>query len=317
MGQGLSTKVQQAAVAALSRLLPEDQRPLPLSAVRLAASSSDIVPNNGPTWSSTGSEGCCQAVMVAAAKLVAQLAPHLRVGGDGWATWQATIAAVHPDLGFQPATVMLSAYGSFDGTLGNTADKQPVHYSAFGAAVSEVELDVLTGERRVLATHIMYDCGYSLNPAIDLGQVEGAFVMGLGVVLSEEVTVDDTTGQHLSNSTWTYKIPTPDLIPQQFSVSFLANAPNRTGIMSSKASGEPALMNATSVLMALQQAAAAAVEEVQGLADGSFCGAVVNKGASDEHWRVLPAPATPQRLKGIIGQFSIADALEAALKGPL
>eukprot|EP00879_Flechtneria_rotunda_P018406 GHRR01019308.1.p1 GENE.GHRR01019308.1~~GHRR01019308.1.p1 ORF type:complete len:164 (+),score=51.65 GHRR01019308.1:820-1311(+) len=163
----------------------------------------------------------------------------------------------------------------------------------------------------------MYDCGYSLNPAIDLGQVEGAFVMGLGVVLSEEVTVDDTTGQHLSNSTWTYKIPTPDLIPQQFSVSFLANAPNRTGIMSSKASGEPALMNATSVLMALQQAAAAAVEEVQGLADGSFCGAVVNKGASDEHWRVLPAPATPQRLKGIIGQFSIADALEAALKGPL
>jgi hypothetical protein len=70
---------------------------------------------------------------------------------------------------------MLSAYGWFDGSPGSGAANQPVQYSAFGAAVSEVELDVLTGERRVLRSSIMYDCGYPLNPGIDLGQVSTAF----------------------------------------------------------------------------------------------------------------------------------------------
>ena len=141
----------------------------------------------------------------------------MQVCGDALSTWQATIASQFSDVGFAPAGVMLSAYGYFDGTLPsnnrshNTTNtdsscssketttvtsssssssgsssksgrkasgRQAVQYSAFGAAVTEVELDVLTGERRVLATHIAYDCGYSLNPRIDLGQVEGAFVMG-------------------------------------------------------------------------------------------------------------------------------------------
>jgi len=125
----------------------------------------------------------------------------LQVGKDALSTWQATIAAQFSDVGFAPSGVMLSAYGYFDGTVGardNTASRggrqsisstlsragggpngrQAVQYSAFGAAVTEVELDMLTGERRVLATDIAYDCGYSLNPRIDLGQVEGAFVMG-------------------------------------------------------------------------------------------------------------------------------------------
>lgn len=75
-------QVKQAAVAGLSLLLPEEQRPLPLSLVRLAPSSSDVVPNGGPTWSSTGSEGNCQAVMNAAAKVVAQMAPFIKVGGE-------------------------------------------------------------------------------------------------------------------------------------------------------------------------------------------------------------------------------------------
>lgn len=77
----LLLQVEQAAVAALSQLLPDNQRPLPLSLVRVAASSSDVVPNGGPTWSSTGSEGNCQAVMNAAAKVVKQLMPHVQVRG--------------------------------------------------------------------------------------------------------------------------------------------------------------------------------------------------------------------------------------------
>jgi CO/xanthine dehydrogenase Mo-binding subunit len=95
----------------------------------------------------------------------------LQVGGDGLATWLATLAALCPDVGFAPNAAMLSAYGWFDGSTGSGAAKQPVQYSAFGAALSEVELDVLTGERRVLRSSIMYDCGYPLNPGIDLGQV--------------------------------------------------------------------------------------------------------------------------------------------------
>jgi CO/xanthine dehydrogenase Mo-binding subunit len=75
----LASQVKQAAAAALSQLLPEEQRPLPLSLVRLAASSSSVVPGGGPSWSSTASEGNCQAVMNAAAKVVAQMAPHAQV----------------------------------------------------------------------------------------------------------------------------------------------------------------------------------------------------------------------------------------------
>jgi CO/xanthine dehydrogenase Mo-binding subunit len=138
----------------------------------------------------------------------------VQVGEDALATWQGTIAVQFSDVGFAPAAAMLSAYGYFNGTLplnstsnapaaaaagGEGGHKlipasrrslsssssssgggspQAVQYSAFGAAVTEVELDLLTGERRVLATDIAYDCGYALNPRIDLGQVEGAFVMG-------------------------------------------------------------------------------------------------------------------------------------------
>lgn len=245
----------------------------------------------------------------------------LQVEKDGMSTWQATLAAICPDVGFAPAAAMLSAYGYYDGTVGSGSAKQPVQYSAYGAAVTEVEFDVLTGERKVLSSHIMYDCGYALNPGIDLGQVEGAFVMGLGVMISEDVVVDESTGELLSGSTWKYKIPTPDLIPQSFTVQFLADAPNPRGILSSKASGEPALMTSTSALLALQQAAAAAVQEVQGLpgpataVTGAGSGGVGEgtAGPSNYGWCVLAAPATPEKLKGVVGSFSIADALEAAL----
>eukprot|EP00878_Enallax_costatus_P017692 GHUV01018588.1.p1 GENE.GHUV01018588.1~~GHUV01018588.1.p1 ORF type:complete len:473 (+),score=159.98 GHUV01018588.1:103-1521(+) len=315
MGQGLTTKVKQVAVAALSQLLPEEQRPLPLELVRVAASSSDVVPNGGPTWSSTGSEGNCQAVMNAGAKLVKQLKSFVKVHGDGLSTWKATIAALYPDtVGFVPSNAMLSAYGYFDGNIGRGRSKQPVQYSAFGAAVTEVELDVLTGERRVLSTHIKYDCGYPLNPAIDLGQIEGGFVMGLGAMLSEEVTTHEETGDTLSASTWKYKIPTMDLIPQQFTVEF-GDWPNPRGIMSSKASGEPAVMASTSALMALQQAVTAAVQELQGLQPGAKCAEGSQVVGDTSGFSVLTAPATPPKLKGTVGAFRLADALEAALLG--
>jgi hypothetical protein len=174
-------------------------------------------------------------------------------------------------------------------------------------------------------------------------QVEGAFVMGLGVMLSEDVEVQPATGKLLSGTTWKYKIPHYDLIPQLFSVNFLSDAPNPKGILSSKASGEPALMASTSALMALQAAAGAAAVEIAGLAavDGAVwapgqlqhdkgTSAAIDAAAAGgggargglaagiaasraAGWRVLCAPATPQKLKAAVGSFSIADALEAAL----
>jgi hypothetical protein len=134
-------------------------------------------------------------------------------------------------------------------------------------------------------------------------------------MLCEEVVVD-STGTLKSDSTWTYKIPTPDLIPQRFTVSFLSEAPNPVGIAGSKASGEPALMTATSALLALQQAAAAAAAEVEGWAGGGsgvVWGVYGQRMVGDGGFKVLTAPATPQRLKGVVGPFSIADALEAAV----
>ena len=138
---------------------------------------------------------------------------------------------------------------------------------------------------------------------------------GLGAMLCEEVVVHPSSGKLLSDSTWTYKIPTPDLIPQHFTVSFLSDAPNPAGIAGSKASGEPALMTATSALLALQQAVRAAAEEIEQLKPGAggvgVCGGGGVRGEGG--WRVLSAPATPQRVKGVMGAFSIADALQAAL----
>lgn len=239
----------------------------------------------------------------------------VQVRDDGLSTWKDTIAVLYPDaVGFAPSNAMLSAYGHYDGTIGRGSAKQSVQYSAFGAAVTEVELDVLTGERIVLSSHIKYDCGYPLNPAIDLGQVEGAFVMGLGVMLSEEVVINEESGATLSASTWKYKIPTMDLIPQQFTVEF-GDWPNPRGILSSKASGEPAVMTSTSALMALQQAVRAAVQELQGLhsaaaitdrSDGNLVG-------DTGGFKVLTAPATPYKVKSTVGAFSLADVLEAAV----
>jgi hypothetical protein len=143
-------------------------------------------------------------------------------------------------------------------------------------------------------------------------------------MLSEDVQVQPTTGKLLSGTTWKYKIPHYDLIPQQFNVKFLSDAPNPRGILSSKASGEPALMASASALMALQAAAGAAASEVAGLArvaqqqlqqqreDSSASGAADSSGRA-AGWCVLSAPATPQKLKAAVGSFSMADALEAAL----
>jgi xanthine dehydrogenase large subunit len=162
-----------------------------------------------------------------------------------------------------------------------TFSGRPFFYYAYGAAVSEVVVDTLTGEYRLLRVDIVHDCGDSLNPAVDLGQVEGGFVQGVGWLTSEELCWNDG-GELTTHAPSTYKIPTCSDLAPDFRVTLLKNAANREDtIYRSKAVGEPPLMLGISAFHAIRDAI-----------------------ATDE--RPLPnlqAPATPEAvLKAIEGE---------------
>merc|ERR1719487_3132603 len=130
-------------------------------------------------------------------------------------------------------------------------------YCIFGCALSEVEVDVITGEQTVNFSKIMYECGQSLNPTIDCGQAEGGFTQGIGFCLREKIVENQETGELLTDGTWEYKIPCSQDVPLDFQVEFFPRSYEK-GISSSKASGEPPLVLAVSVLAAVREAIKAA-----------------------------------------------------------
>ncbi|CAD6344008.1 unnamed protein product [Miscanthus lutarioriparius] len=130
-------------------------------------------------------------------------------------------------------------------------------YLNYGAGISEVEIDLLTGAITLIRGDLVYDCGRSLNPAVDLGQIEGSFIQGIGFFVYEEY-ITNSDGLMISNSTWDYKIPTVDIIPKQFNAEVLNTGYHKNRVLSSKASGEPALVLASSVHCALREAIRAA-----------------------------------------------------------
>jgi xanthine dehydrogenase large subunit len=161
---------------------------------------------------------------------------------------------------------------------------RPFYYFSYGAAVAEVALDTLTGESRLLQVDILHDVGTSLNPAIDLGQIEGGFLQGAGWLTSEEL-VWNAQGELRSHAPSTYKIPTAYDWPARANVQLLQNEPNREDtIYRSKAVGEPPLMLAMAVLHAIRDACAA-------------CGPA---GAQLQ----LSAPATPESVLRAIASLS-------------
>jgi xanthine dehydrogenase large subunit len=132
----------------------------------------------------------------------------------------------------------------------------PFYYFTYGACISEVVIDTLTGESRVLRADILQDCGKSLNPTVDYGQIEGAFVQGMGWLTSEEL-VWDKEGRLMTHGPSTYKIPGSRDVPPDFNIHILEDAPNRfSTIFRSKAVGEPPLMLAISVWLAIRDAVA-------------------------------------------------------------
>ena len=157
-----------------------------------------------------------------------------------------------------------------------TASGRPFRYFAYGAAVSEVVVDTLTGEYKLVRADILHDCGKSLNPAIDLGQVEGGFIQGMGWLTMEELKWSPA-GALTTHAPSTYKIPTCGDVPADFRVRLLESGRNREEVVHrSKAVGEPPLMLGISVFLAIKDAVA------------SVCDYQLSPR--------LDAPATPERV---------------------
>jgi xanthine dehydrogenase large subunit len=262
MGQGLYIKVAQVVATELG---------LPLSAIRLTAADTSKVPNTSATAASSGSDLNGMAAKAAAATLRQRLLD-FAVERYGIKAEEFRIADGIVTLGEEQmpfgqlvkeaytARISLSATG-FYRTPDIYWDKQswtghPFYYFAWGAAVAEVALDTLTGESKLLRVDIVHDVGSSLNPAIDIGQVEGGFLQGMGWLTSEKLWWDEQ-GRLRTHAPSTYKIPTARDWPAEAHVELLRDTPNpEQTIHRSKAVGEPPLMLAISVFQALRDAVA-------------------------------------------------------------
>ncbi|KAK3145846.1 hypothetical protein QOZ80_3BG0258290 [Eleusine coracana subsp. coracana] len=206
----------------------------------------------------------------------------------GTVEWNALIAQA------STASVNLSAHAYW------SPDPAFSSYLNYGAAFSEVEVDVLTGATTILRSDLVYDCGQSLNPAVDLGQVEGAFVQGVGFFTNEEYATN-SDGMVVNDGTWTYKIPTVDTIPKQFNVEFINSARDQRRVLSSKASGEPPLLLASSVHCAMKEAIRAARKEF------SVCTGPANSVTTFQ----MDVPATMPIVKELCGLDVVERYLES------
>jgi xanthine dehydrogenase large subunit len=265
MGQGLHTKMLQVAAEALG---------VPLSSVRIMATRTDKVPNTSATAASSGSDLNGAAVRAACDTLRRNLTEIARrafpdvtaelVFREGliYPSGEPARAIAFRDVVAEAylARVPLFASGyyqtpdlHFDKASGTG---KPFHYYAYGAAVTEVEVDGFTGQYRILRVDILQDVGDSLSPLVDRGQVEGGFMQGLGWLTCEEL-VWNASGAFASSGASTYKLPTLGECPPDFRVAFLQRASEPGVIYGSKAVGEPPLMLALSVREALRAAVAA------------------------------------------------------------
>jgi len=237
MGQGLIIKVLQAACMELSKICG----PLPMSYFKSAGNDTFMLALGGLTGGSVGSECNVFCVVQAAAKLVELIKPVADKLPEEKRTWQAVIGSC-VDSG-----VPTSATGQFVGS------GVKVEYNIFCAGAAEVELDVYTGNVTVNRVDIKYDAAKSLNPAVDIGQAEGAFMMGLGYLLLEDGKLCDKTGAYPNDGTWEYKVPTVQDVPRVFNVELIPNDQFKDGVLSSKASGEPPLCVAPCLTSAIRQ----------------------------------------------------------------
>lgn len=279
MGQGLFQKVAQVAAGVfgvdpgLVKITPTDTAKVPNTSATAASSGSDL---NG-----MAAKAACDTIRDRMAAFIAgkhQVFPEsvrfadgmVRVAGESYpfakvAQWAYEARVSLSSTGFY-ATPKLQ----WDRKAGKG---RPFFYFAYGAAVTEVVIDTLTGENRILRADILHDTGTSLNPALDIGQVEGAYVQGAGWLTTEEL-VWDGKGRLTTHAPSTYKIPACSDRPRTFNVALWGRANREDSIGKSKAVGEPPFMLGISAFLALSDAVAS-------------CGA---------DYPALNAPATPERV---------------------
>ncbi|MGV6838805.1 MAG: xanthine dehydrogenase molybdopterin binding subunit [Planktomarina sp.] len=261
MGQGLFQKVAQVAAATLG--VPQDH-------IKPSATDTSKVPNTSATAASSGSDLNGMAVQIACEKLRDRLANCVAsdhgIDPNDVTFQNGEVITPKARITFKDAAalaytsrVSLSATGfyktpdiAWDRIKGHG---RPFYYFAYGCSVSEVAVDTLTGEYKILRTDILHDCGASLNPALDIGQIEGGFVQGMGWLTTEELVWDDA-GTLRTHAPSTYKIPAMSDRPGVFNVT-LWDAPNPVNtVHRSKAVGEPPFMHGISVHLALSDAVA-------------------------------------------------------------
>ena len=271
MGQGLYAKILGVTAAELG---------ISADHIRILPANTSKVPNTSATAASSGSDLNGMAVKNAIEVLKARLKKvalqeleklgHTGIGAcDMEFAENRVYAKMIPDATIPFVKLVEAAYISqvslsstgFYKTPGIHFDREsgkgnPFYYFAYGMAVSEVSVDVLTGEYKLIRTDILHDVGDSLNEEIDIGQIEGGFIQGVGWCTTEEIKWDNK-GRLLTHSPDTYKIPTINDIPEVFNVELLKDYPNEGTIRKSKAVGEPPLMLAFSVWLAIKDAISA------------------------------------------------------------
>ncbi|XP_077304771.1 aldehyde oxidase-like [Lithobates pipiens] len=270
MGQGVHTKIMQIASRELE---------IPVSEVHVCETSTDSVPNTLVSGGSLGTDVNGMAVKIACQTLMKRLEPIKEANPKGsWKDWVKNAFL---------QSISLSATGYFRGFSRemdwDKGEGNPAQYFVFGVACSEVEIDCLTGDHKNLRTDIVMDVGCSINPAVDIGQIEGAFVQGLGLFTIEELRFSPQ-GVLYTRGPAQYKIPAVCDVPEQFYVSLLANAPNPHAIYSSKGVGEPALFLGSSIYFAIKDALTYARKE---------------RGMSELF--TLNSPASPEKIRMACG----------------
>jgi xanthine dehydrogenase large subunit len=278
MGQGLFVKIAQVAATAFQ---------IDLTRVKITATNTGKSANTSPTAASSGTDVNGMAVLNACQIIRARMADHAAVllqtnveniEFRGGRIWAGDRSVSFPDLAKAcwMARIHMSSTGYYatpkihwDRPAGKG---RPFYYFAYGAAVTEAIIDTFTGEYRLTRAHILHDAGRSLNPAIDIGQIEGGYIQGTGWLTTEELCFD-AKGRLSTHAPSTYKIPTASDRPDM-TIKLWAEDNREDTIHNSKAVGEPPLMLGTSAFLALSDACAA-------------CG---------PHFPNLDAPATPERV---------------------
>lgn len=273
MGQGMNTKVAQVAAFILG---------VPLELVHVIQSDSLNGANSIVTGGAVGSECVCYAVKKCCEVILERLKPVKVELRDG--SWVEVV-----EKAYEKAINLIASECHRPGDMNG--------YSVWGCCATEVEIDVLTGNVIVQRVDILEDTGESLSPLVDIGQIEGAFIMGLGYWLTEQCIFNKQTGAILTNRTWNYKIPGAKDIPVDFRIELLQKSPNNAGLLRSKgrkdilysyvylilsilATGEPSLCLSVSVVFAIRRAIESARTDA----------------GIKEKWFQLPNPVTPEAI---------------------